>query len=229
MMNRRDFLRNGTIVISGLAISNKLTAVPKSLFSKESEKSDFSFEIVTGNPDLAIHHIEQLINDSPLKCGKITLDEFQLSGDHLGDIAFIKNRQLIDFRNSDDQFSRRLAQTCRTLGLPRYVENPSFLRFYPENDSTTPHDVNIIRNNGRIDRLNLSEFSDIHRIEGAEGHLDIAVENHAVRVISTTCKHKTCMKMGSIRHPGQRLLCIPNQIIVSIEGSSLFGVDSITY
>jgi hypothetical protein len=50
-----------------------------------------------------------------------------------------------------------------------------------------------------------------------------------VKIVSASCKHKTCMKLGAISRPGQSLVCIPNRLRVVIEGGNDFGVDGITF
>ncbi len=70
---------------------------------------------------------------------------------------------------------------------------------------------------------------ELYRIEGLKGHVDIRIKNKSASIISATCKHKTCMNMEAISRPGENLVCIPNQINISIAGKSLLGVDSITF
>jgi hypothetical protein len=54
-------------------------------------------------------------------------------------------------------------------------------------------------------------------------------KDHSVRFAEAACAHKTCMNMGRVSQAGQNLVCIPNRIAVTITGTSISGVDSITY
>ncbi|SEA37479.1 hypothetical protein SAMN05660420_01918 [Desulfuromusa kysingii] len=60
---------------------------------------------------------------------------------------------------------------------------------------------------------------------GPLGKTVLQVENGAARIISSPCPHKVCMRMGDARHSGDLLACVPNKIVVSIEGDSI-GEDA---
>lgn len=86
-----------------------------------------------------------------------------------------------------------------------------------------------MQKNERVAQWVITEDAAPRRIESARGFVDIAVRDRAVRITAASCKHKTCMNLGAIRRPGERLVCIPNQIAVTIEGRHAHGVDGITY
>ena len=54
-------------------------------------------------------------------------------------------------------------------------------------------------------------------------------KDHSVRFAEASCTHKTCMTMGPISQAGQNLVCIPNRVAVTITGTNLTGVDSVTF
>lgn|GEM_PF-1444467 len=52
----------------------------------------------------------------------------------------------------------------------------------------------------------------------------IVIENGTVRVSEANCKNGICVKTGEIRMSGERILCLPHRLIVSIEGGEVDGI-----
>lgn len=226
-MNRRDFLTRG-LIISGATLGGVTGLFPRKAWASGGLGDDFSIDVVTDRPDRAIRGIERIIQGSPLRRQAVKYSEYRLPGGHVGDIAFVKNRQLIDFYKADDDTSRQLRQAA-ALSLPKRVDNPTLLRFSAGGRALTPTDAQVFYGDMLVKQLPLDRATDAHRIDGARGHIEVAVENRSVRVVSASCKHKTCMSMGAISQPGQRLICIPNQITVAIAGTNGLDVDGITF
>ena len=65
-------------------------------------------------------------------------------------------------------------------------------------------------------------------ILGTTGKLDITVKNHKICVTETSCPLKICEKMGWIHNPGEMIICVPNRLIIKIEGEKGEPVDAIT-
>ncbi len=60
------------------------------------------------------------------------------------------------------------------------------------------------------------------------------LETGKVRVMESTCRDKICVRTGWIRRPGQAIVCLPNRIVVRLEGSEISDApespfDAITY
>ncbi|NLZ68838.1 MAG: NusG domain II-containing protein [Spirochaetales bacterium] len=53
---------------------------------------------------------------------------------------------------------------------------------------------------------------------GPVGKTTISIENRQVSIQNSDCPNKTCIKNGSINTEGQILVCLPNAIVVKIEG-----------
>ena len=136
---------------------------------------------------------------------------------------------MIPFRSADDEVSRQLRQAAADLSLPRRLENPALLRFQAEDTALTPAEARVFHRNILVKRLPLDRATGAHRIDGARGHVAVAVKDRSVEIVSASCRHKTCMGMGPINRAGQRLVCIPNQITVAIAGAEGLGVDGITF
>jgi len=56
------------------------------------------------------------------------------------------------------------------------------------------------------------------KVEGALGHTTIEFGKNKIRVISSACRGKDCIKMGWIENPGEMIVCLPNQVSVRIKG-----------
>jgi len=227
-MNRREFLQKSTLFLSGALIAGS-GIFNKKAFADIAANTTFSLDVVTDKPELAIQKIDPLIRSSYLTNHRIDFTQYQLSGNHTGDIAFVKTGQLIDFYKADDQFSNRLRETAKALSLPRSLENPTLLRFFSGTAGAAAKDVNIFRGNVLVRQLSIKNNTTAHRVTGENGYIDVAVKDGSVKIVSASCKHKTCMELGAISRPGQSLVCIPNRLRVVIEGVNNFGVDGITF
>lgn len=228
-MNRRDFLTRSSMMISGAALAGVAGSFPYEAFAKDVLGDEFSIDIVTGHPNQAIRKIEQVIQNAVFRHQPVKFTEYQLHGSHIGDIAYVQSQQLIHFRTATDDVSQHLRETATALSLPNRYENPILLRFYAGNPSLAPEDATVFCGDVLVKQLPLNRTREVHRIEGVQGHVDIAVAHRSVKIVAASCKYKTCMNMGAIDQPGQSLVCIPNQISVAIVGTNSLGVDGVTY
>jgi len=74
-------------------------------------------------------------------------------------------------------------------------------------------------------RLSLSE-NKIIAVPGP-GVSIIEIKDGRVRMLSSPCPDKLCIKEGYIDKAGQVIICIPNRIVIKIEGRA--GLDALTY
>ncbi len=81
---------------------------------------------------------------------------------------------------------------------------------------------------------NLQKFSkNLNRDEkfntsGHIGETSIEIVNKAIRVVSSDCPQKLCVRQGSITHTGEIIVCVPNKLTISIEGKRKNKFDAIT-
>lgn len=228
-MNRRDFLKYSSLILPGSAAVGILNPFTKNIFAAVKKPGSFSLTIITDQPSKTIHTIEQAIKYSDYGNSTLSFNEYRLQGRHIGDIAYVKGRKLVDYRKGMDEFSYILDQSAKSLSLPDAFDNPTLLRFSSQSDIHAGHSVNIFRGDSLVKKLSLDSEKDLYRIDGMRGYVDISIKNHSVKVVSASCKHKTCMNMTPISSPGENLICIPNQVNVVIAGKSSLGVDSITF
>lgn len=228
-MDRRNFLKQCALIASGFSVSKGVALWPNSLFAKQIYLENFSLALITNKHDKAILKVEGLIKNLNLKNKNIKFSEYSMAGNHVGDIVLIRDNNLINFRAAHDDLSQHVLDISRELDLPQSLQNPVFMKFDTESNSLTPNFINVFHKNVLIDQFDINVDRDSHPIKGSKGLVIISIKNKSVRIISSSCKHKTCVKMRSINKPGQNLVCIPNEIRITIAGRSEIGVDGISY
>ena len=78
-----------------------------------------------------------------------------------------------------------------------------------------------------IFRYTLSENRTIE-VEGKIGTTTIQIEDGSVRILSSPCDNKTCMRDSISKYP-EMLVCLPNRIAVSMEADSGGEVDAAAF
>jgi len=228
-MRRRDFLKYSSLILPASAAIGMINPFTKNIFAAVKNSGSFSLSVITDKPSKTIHMMEQAIKNSEYGSRTLDFTEYRLKGQHIGDIAYVKSQKLVDYHKGSDEFSLLLNDSARVLSLPDPVDDPVLLRFSSQQNPTEAGGINIFRGDALIKQLPLDNDRELYRIEGLKGHIDIRIKNRSVKIVSATCKHKTCMNMDAISRPGENLICVPNQINISIAGKSALGVDSITF
>lgn len=59
----------------------------------------------------------------------------------------------------------------------------------------------------------------LFRVEGRRGPVVLQVAGGTVRVAESECPQRVCVAMGKKRRPGDLLACVPNALIVRVEGA----------
>ena len=79
-------------------------------------------------------------------------------------------------------------------------------------------DLVVVKVNGEIyGKYSLSK--DITITVNRNGHMNkITIKGGKVQVSKSSCKNQICVKQGSISTTHQSIVCIPNRVVVSIEG-----------
>jgi hypothetical protein len=67
--------------------------------------------------------------------------------------------------------------------------------------------------------LSLAEDTEVE-IQGASGTVVVRVADRRVCVVTSDCPDHTCMKTGYIGSGGSVVACVPNRVVVSVEGGS---------
>ncbi len=59
--------------------------------------------------------------------------------------------------------------------------------------------------------------------------IDIVADGKGVHVENVICPDKLCQKTGTIDKTGQSIVCLPNKVVVFIEGKGNSQVDNVSY
>ena len=65
-------------------------------------------------------------------------------------------------------------------------------------------------------------------VEGPRGTTVVEVADGEARVVSSPCPHQLCVKMGAVRIPGRSVVCVPNRVVVTVEGDGPAPTDAVT-
>ena len=61
------------------------------------------------------------------------------------------------------------------------------------------------------------------------GNMSIEIRDNKLRVKKSNCSRQTCVHMGWIYFPGEKIVCLPNKIFIEIEPSDSSYVDAVIY
>lgn len=75
-------------------------------------------------------------------------------------------------------------------------------------------------------RYSLSEDR-AEELPGALGKNRLVIKDGAVWMEEAVCPDKYCIRQGKISKTGQRIICLPNSIIIEIIGGEETGLDAI--
>ncbi|MGH4138914.1 NusG domain II-containing protein [Clostridium sp.] len=91
--------------------------------------------------------------------------------------------------------------------------------------------IAVIKSDGKVFKtidLNKVVESQEFTIKTGNGHFNtILVKHNSIRVSDANCLHKECVKSGSISKPGEIIVCLPNKLIITIEGKQVKENSSI--
>ncbi|RMF57105.1 MAG: NusG domain II-containing protein [Calditrichaeota bacterium] len=68
----------------------------------------------------------------------------------------------------------------------------------------------------------------VFRVTGPAGQTRIEIRGGHVRVLDSDCPQKLCVRQGRISHPGRAIICVPNRVMIWIEGSRRNKFDAVT-
>jgi len=68
------------------------------------------------------------------------------------------------------------------------------------------------------------------KVPGPLGDTLVGIHDKTVRIEDSPCPNKTCVAAGAISKAGQWIACLPNQVLVRVEGGSEdAGIDASVY
>lgn len=217
-MNRRDFFKKSSISISAAALAGITAGSFSDLYAKREKNSkSFSFEIITDKPDEAIKLSEEFFRKYSFNDPVINFSEYPATGNMSGDIVFIKDGKLINYKDGTDMLNKDIRLIAGALSLPKVLINPSRLRFYVSENTIPAEKFLVFHKNVLVRSILAKDKNSVLNIEGTKGNVLLNIENNKARVISSTCTHKTCINSGSIAFSGENIVCIPNELMILCE------------
>ncbi len=81
-------------------------------------------------------------------------------------------------------------------------------------------------NRQEVKRLPLYQDRLIH-VHGTLGVTDVAINQGRARILRSPCNGKVCVKSGYIQYADRLIACIPNRVVVRVEGKAHRGVDAV--
>ena len=228
-MNRRTFFKNCSFMVAGAAAAKAMTVLPKSLIAAPHTNEYFSLNVLTNQPDKAVTKIEALIKQTAFPQKNISFTQYGLAGNHVSDLVFIRNNKLVDFRHANDKLSEELHEVARSLELPNKVKDPVLVKFYSRAATAQPQNIQVFHRNTLIEQLAIDADREAHTVKGSKGNVKLTIHNKVAQLVDASCRHKTCMKMGTINQAGQSIVCIPNELRIAVAGKRNLGVDDISY
>lgn len=95
--------------------------------------------------------------------------------------------------------------------------------------------IAVIKQDGKvIKKIDLSSIDkpETFLIESKNGNNNIKVEKGKISIIEATCPDQVCVKAGPISELGDNLVCLPNKLLIAIEGKTSHNqdeLDAVTY
>lgn len=87
--------------------------------------------------------------------------------------------------------------------------NGDVYKSIPMNKGMKPQEVHIDLKNGK--------------------YIDIMIDENGAYVKDVICPDKVCQKTGVVDKVGQSIVCLPNKVIVYVEGKTESDVDDVSY
>lgn len=66
----------------------------------------------------------------------------------------------------------------------------------------------------------------LYAVTGKAGVATVEVQGGKIRVKDAQCSRRICVRQGWIDIPGESVVCMPGQVVISIEGAA--AVDAVT-
>ena len=89
--------------------------------------------------------------------------------------------------------------------------------------------ANIYLKDEKIHSINLAELGEesiIYTVNiDDDESVQIEAKHNAIRVKESTCPHQYCVHTGWISDAGRSIICVPYELVITIEGTSSFDVE----
>lgn len=106
----------------------------------------------------------------------------------------------------------------------------SFAGYHIYSSTKTEGTTAIIKSKGKI--VKQIKLSSIKKpvtfiVNGSKGETIVVVDSNGIKIKDSACRDKICVHRGYIKHKGESIICIPNQIVIEVNENK-DGLDGIT-
>jgi hypothetical protein len=67
----------------------------------------------------------------------------------------------------------------------------------------------------------------VTQVQGPLGITEIEISRGRARIVRSPCKLKVCIKSGYIQYADRLSACLPNKVVVRVEGNAQRGLDAV--
>ena len=78
----------------------------------------------------------------------------------------------------------------------------------------------------RVSRFPL-RMDHVAHVQGPLGTTEVEIKNSRTKIVRSPCKLKVCIKSGYIQYADRLSACLPNKVVVRIEGDAQRGLDGV--
>jgi hypothetical protein len=207
-MDRRDFFKLGF-----LRVKDHARKSAPGLIRNEISPVTLDVSVLTEHVERAEELADELL---PEFFGErfLRLKQSRLSGMYPGGVLLFEQNHLRDYHDGASLFYAALRELELALPLRDLQSDPVLLRYInivPAFSRTAD-----VFHRSRLQRV-LPLYEDgRHEIEGSIGTMVVVTAGQRLTVVSSPCKHQTCVGHPAIITPGQRITCVPNEISIAI-------------
>ncbi len=207
-MDRREFFKLGFLQVKDHARKS----VPEAI-RKEITPVVLDVSILTDRVARAEELADELL---PEHFGErfLRLKQSRFTGMYPGGVLLFEQNRLRDYHDGASLFYAALRELEEGLALRELQTDPVLLRFINIVPAFS-RSADVFHRNRLVKALSLHEDGR-YEIDGSLGTMVVVVAGQRLKVISSPCRHQTCVAHPAIITPGQRITCVPNEISIAI-------------
>jgi hypothetical protein len=131
-----------------------------------------------------------------------------------GGVLLFEQNRLRDYNDGASMLYAALRELEASLTVHDPQIDPVLLR-YINIVPAFSRSADVFHRNKFVNAIALHEDGK-YDIKGSHGTMGLVVAGQRLKVISSSCKHQTCVAHPAIITPGQRITCVPNEISIVI-------------
>ena len=104
------------------------------------------------------------------------------------------------------------------------------LLFFLRQESGNFLSARVVLDGETIAQYNLTTLTEpvTLEVDDAPYPLTIQAEHGRIRIVESSCPGQDCVHTGWISRAGQQIICLPNRLVIALEGETSEGIDAVT-